>query len=89
MDLSQLRVFLAVVDCGSFSRAAEALYISRSTTSRSVAALEEAVGVRLLRRDNRSVRLTAAGETLYREGRQLLRQAETVEKAVRARGDGS
>ncbi|MCL2343512.1 MAG: LysR family transcriptional regulator [Firmicutes bacterium] len=84
MDLNQLRIFLAVVNCGSFTRAAESLYISHSTTSRSVAALEEALGVRLLHRDNHSVRLTPAGELLYREGKQLLRRVETIESKLRA-----
>lgn len=84
MDLEQLRIFLSVVDCGSFTRAAEVLYISHSTTSRAVSALERALGVRLLERDNRCVRLTAAGEVLCREGRQLLLRVEAAREAVRA-----
>ena len=87
MELEHLRIFLAVVDQGSFTKAARALYISHSTTSRSVSALEQALGVRLLKRDNRSVQLTPAGETLRREGRQLLSRVEAMEKAVRALGD--
>lgn len=83
MNFDQLRIFMAVVEHGSFTKAAESLYISHSTTSRSVAALEGSLGVSLLRRDNRSVRLTAAGEVLYREGGHLLKRADAVKAAVR------
>ncbi len=82
MDLDQLRIFLAVVENGSFTKAAEALYIRHSTTRRRVSALEESLGVVLLRRDSHSVRLTEAGELLCREGRELLERAEAVRKAV-------
>jgi len=83
MDLDQIRIFTAVVEHGSFTKAAEALYISHSTTSRRVSALEESLGVVLLRRDSHAVRLTKAGELLYREGKELLERAEAIRKAVR------
>lgn len=83
MNFEQLRIFLAVVEYKSFTKAAESMYISHSTTSRNVAALEEELGVRLLRRDNRSVHLTPAGEVLYREGQRLLKKVEAIETAVR------
>ncbi len=88
MNFEQLRIFLAVVDFKSFTKAADALYISHSTTSRNVAALEENMGVRLLVRDNRSVRLTPAGEILYREGQKLIKKIEGIEDAVRNAGLG-
>ena len=88
MDLEKLRIFIAVAECGSFSRGARALYISHSTTSRAVAALEEELGVRLLERDNRVLGLTAAGRVLLREARDLLRQAESAAETVRAAADG-
>lgn len=83
MNFDQLRIFIAVVEHRSFTKAAESLYISHSTTSRNVAALEEVLGVQLLRRDNRTVCLTPAGEILFREGEKLLRKTEAVETAVR------
>lgn len=83
MDLDQIRIFTAVVEHGSFTRAAEALYISHSTTSRRVSALEESLGVVLLLRNSRGIRLTKAGELLYREGKALLERAEAIRKAVR------
>jgi len=88
MNFEQLKIFLAVVDFKSFSKAADALYISHSTTSRNVAALEESIGVRLLMRDNRSVRLTPAGEILYREGLKLVKKIEAIEGAVKNAGLG-
>jgi DNA-binding transcriptional LysR family regulator len=84
MDYEQLKVFITVVDEGGFTRAAQALYISHSTTSRSVSALEESLGIRLLERDSRSMKLTAAGERLYREGKNLLEQTEYLERQLKA-----
>ena len=88
MNFEQLRIFITVVEQRSFTKAAEALYISHSTTSRNVSALEEMLGVRLLARDNRSVRLTPAGDLLYREGSKLLKKIEVIESAVQNAGQG-
>jgi len=83
MDFEQLKIFIAVAEHCSFTRAAEELYISHSTTSRNVAALEESLNVRLFSREGRSVRLTDAGQLLYREGQSLLQKAEELENEVR------
>ena len=87
MDPEKLRIFLAVAECRSFSQAAKRLYISHSTTSRAVAALEEELGVRLLLRGNRILGLTAAGETLRVEAQRLLEQAELAVRRVREAGE--
>lgn len=84
MELEQLRVFAAVADEGSFTGAARRLYISHSTVSRTVTALEEELGVRLVERDNRFIAMTKAGETLREEAEQLLSAADTVAARVRA-----
>lgn len=84
MELEQLRVFAAVADEGSFTGAARRLYISHSTVSRTVTALEEELGVRLIERDNRFIALTKAGETLREEAEQLLSAADTAAARVRA-----
>ena len=89
MELEKLRIFLAVAECRSFSLGAKRLYISHSTTSRAVAALAEELGVKLLRRDDRVLGLTAAGEQLREEAEGLLKQAERAAERVRAAGDGS
>ena len=84
MELEQLCVFAAVADEGSFTGAARRLYISHSTVSRTVTALEEELGVRLVERDNRFIALTKAGETLREEAEQLLSAADTAAARVRA-----
>ncbi|MEM9460320.1 MAG: LysR substrate-binding domain-containing protein [Myxococcota bacterium] len=64
-------VFARVVDAGSFSGAARALRLSRSAVSMAVAALEEELGVALLHRTTRALRITPAGEELLEGCRQL------------------
>lgn len=64
MELRQLRHFLAVVDHGSFSRAAQMLGKSQQALSKSVHALEQSLGVRLLDRNPRAATLTAFGQLL-------------------------
>ena len=92
MELEKLRIFLAVAECRSFSLGAKKLYISHSTTSRAISTLEEELGVELLRRDNRVLGLTPAGEALREEATLLLRQTDEVIERVRQMGkktDGS
>ena len=84
MELEQLRIFTRAARCASFSEAARRLYISHSTTSRAISALEEELGVRLFRRESRSAGLTAAGETLMREAEALLAAADRAAERTRA-----
>lgn len=84
MELRQLRAFEAVASSGSFSRGARRLYVSHSSLSRDVAALEEELGVKLIERGNRVLGLTAAGETLLRESRMILAAAEAAAEKTRA-----
>jgi DNA-binding transcriptional LysR family regulator len=63
--LAGLSVLVAVVEGGSFTRAAELLGLSASGVSRAVSRLEERVGVRLLDRSTRALRLTDEGERFY------------------------
>lgn len=88
MNFDQLKIFISVVEYSSFTKAAESMYISHSTTSRSVAALEESLGVKLLERDSRSVKLTTAGDILFREGQLLLKKTEELEEATKNAGNG-
>ena len=89
MDFEQLRIFISVVEHGSFTKAAESMYISHSTTSRNVSALEESLNVKLLNRDSRGIKLTGAGSLLFRQGHLLLQKAEELTCAVKAAGSGS
>lgn len=89
MHFEHLKIFLAVAKHRSFTKAAQALYLSHSTTSRGVSALEAELGAALLIREGRSVRLTPAGELLQKEGAALLEKTETLESAVRNTGRGT
>ena len=82
MELEQLRVFLAAAEAGGFSPAARALYVSHSTVSRTVAALERELGTPLFVRSNRTQTLTEAGRILADEARGLLMQAERVKQTL-------
>jgi DNA-binding transcriptional LysR family regulator len=65
IDLSDLGVFVAVVETASFSRAASRLKLPKSSVSRAIARLEQAVGGHVLYRTTRQVRLSTAGRALY------------------------
>jgi len=85
MELEKLRIFAAVARYGGFSAAARKLYISHSTTSRAVSALEEELGLRLFDRDNHVYGLTPAGKQLLEESEALLRAAdEAIERVKQA-----
>ena len=87
MELEQLRIYVSAARCASFSEAARRLYISHSTVSRAVSALEEELGVCLLERGNRVLGLTAAGEALLREAEALLAAADETAACVREAGE--
>ena len=65
MELRQLETFCAVVRSGSFSRAAEEMYLSQPAVSLHIKALESELGVMLFERSGRSVRLTQPGELFH------------------------
>ena len=65
MLFRQMKYFTAVVDCGSFTEAAEHCYISQSAISQQIRALEKDMGVELIYRENRRFSLTSAGEYFY------------------------
>lgn len=78
----QLYTFVKVVECRSFSKAADALFLSRVSVMRQVNALEERIGVRLLERGSSGIRLTPAGKSLYRDSLQIiLESGEAVQRA--------
>ncbi len=83
MELEQLRIFIAVAEHGSFSAAAKDLFVSHSTTSRAVSALENEFGVQLFDRGNRILGLTKAGESLLRDARELLENAAQLKDNIR------
>ncbi|WP_277259681.1 LysR family transcriptional regulator [Olegusella massiliensis] len=78
--LSHIETFLSVVDHGSFSRAADDLYVSQSAVSQQIRLLERELGVSLMRKCGRNFELTPAGEHLARHGRTLLSEATQIEQ---------
>ncbi|WP_026088106.1 LysR family transcriptional regulator [Bartonella rattaustraliani] len=78
LDWDKLRVFHAVADAGSFTHAAEKLYLSQSAISRQVSALEKEVGVSLFQRHARGLILTEQGKILYRATHDVLMKLESV-----------
>ena len=83
-ELRELRVFVAVAQHLSFTRAAEQLHLTQQAVSKTIRELERELGVELLERTSREVRLTAAGRALLDPGRQTLAQAELAFDAARA-----
>ncbi|MBR5345606.1 MAG: LysR family transcriptional regulator [Clostridia bacterium] len=72
MDIRVLRYFLVVAREESFSRAAEALYLSQPTLSRQIREMEDELGVQLLVRTNRNVRLTQEGQRLRKRAQEIV-----------------
>lgn len=86
MELAWAQAFAAVAECGSFSAAAESLFVAQSVVSKRVQKLEQQLGVRLLDRSRRQVELTAAGRSAYPCIRALLEEYRQLEQAVHPAG---
>lgn len=80
--LNQLRHFQAIVECGSFTEAAERCHISQSAISQQMQSLEADIGVKLLNREKRKISLTPAGEHFYRKSLILVADYERLVKKV-------
>jgi DNA-binding transcriptional LysR family regulator len=87
VNFRQLKAFLAVADLGSFTKAAEAIGLSQSATSITVRELEVELGLRLLDRTTRQVRLTDAGEKLAATGARLIGELEACLLEIRDIGE--
>jgi len=81
--LDSLRVFISVATHGSFAEAARRLRLSPSVVTRSIADLEQRLGLMLLHRTTRSVRLTDRGEIYLESSRRILADIETSDAQVR------
>ena len=84
MAVDAITVFVRVVEAGSFSAAARRLEIPKTTVSAKVAGLEKRLGVRLLQRTTRKLRMTEAGEMYFRHCAIALREVELGEAALQS-----
>lgn len=82
MELNQLRVFCAVVEKKSFSKASEAVFLSQPTVSLQIRALEKELGTRLLDRQGREVSATGSGKVLYGYARKILQITNEAQHAI-------
>jgi len=84
----QLRYFVEIAESGSFSAAAERLYIAQSALSRQIRELEQQLDTPLFERTARLPRLTAAGSAFLERARNLLQELEKAGELARAVGQG-
>lgn len=82
MDSNSLRAFLAIVDHGSFSEAAEVLHLTQPAISKRLAALEVQLGASLVDRSHRQIRLTDAGTRLLPHARRILDEIHNARVAL-------
>ncbi|KVN99633.1 LysR family transcriptional regulator [Burkholderia ubonensis] len=85
MELGDLRIFVATVDAGSFTAAADQLMLSKQFVSRRTMALEAALGVRLLHRNTRNLAVTESGHEFYERAQRILAEVADAEQAMVAR----
>ena len=86
---SQLTVFVCVADCGSFSKAAEKLFISATAVMKQINSLEKHLNLKLIERTPRGILLTPAGDVIYRDAKFLFdyskRSIENARQAMNVR----
>ena len=85
----EMQTFNAVVDAGSFVKAADALNMSKAAVSRYVVDMETRLGVRLLHRTTRRLSLTDEGQVFYGRSKELLAELEEAEDEITSRSDAA
>ena len=75
-----MKYFISVVECNSFTEAAEQCYISQSAISQQIRSLEKELGVELIHRENRSFTLTPAGKYFYEQSKGILNEVEDIRR---------
>ena len=85
MQLDDMRIFVATVDAGNFTAAANRLRLSKQFVSRRVAALEASLGVRLLVRNTRNLTVTDLGQDFFERAKRILADVGDAERAMSAR----
>lgn len=83
MELRHLRYFLAVASERNFTRAAERLHMAQPPLSRQIQQLEEELGLQLIERDSRPLRLTEAGRLIYEQAVHVLERVDEIKALAR------
>ena len=87
-DLTDMRVFLTVVEQGSLTKGAESMNLALASVSERISGMESSLGAQLLERNRRGVTTTAAGDALIRHARLVLNQVEHMHGELRTYGTG-
>lgn len=88
LEISLLKTFVAIDECGGFGRAADALHRSQPTVSQHVRLLERRLGHPLVEKDGRGAKFTADGERLLAEARHIIAVHDDALMRLRARSAG-
>jgi DNA-binding transcriptional LysR family regulator len=89
LDLRRLRIFTAVAESGSFTAAAQSLFLTHSAVSQQMSLLEREVGVPLFKRLPRGVEMTPAGQLLAKRAQGLFTELLSIEQGLRHYNDGA
>ena len=84
MTLTQLNILKTLIESQSFTKTAEALYITQSAVSHSVASLENELEIKLVKSDKKTVILTEAGEKVYNHARDILNRIDRLKEDISA-----
>ncbi|SAL41570.1 LysR family transcriptional regulator [Caballeronia peredens] len=87
-DLTDMRLFLTVIERGSITAGAQAMHLALASASERIAGMETALGAPLLERNRRGVQVTAAGDAFARHARTILGQVEQMRGELRSFGTG-
>ena len=87
LNLRHLETMIITAEAGSFRKAAERMYVTPSAVIKQIDALEEEVGTVLFERTSRGLQLTAAGHSLYTDGKLLMEYAEKSIDRARSSAD--
>ncbi|OMH36162.1 LysR family transcriptional regulator [Motiliproteus sp. MSK22-1] len=82
MHLHQLRYFVAIVETGSVTKAAQKCYVSQPSISQQMAKLEDSVGHKFFNRAGRKQELTEAGKLMYQQARQIIESVDSTKKLM-------
>ncbi|GAB3372401.1 LysR family transcriptional regulator [Azotobacter armeniacus] len=81
-QLEDMRLFITVLDCKSFTAAAELMGLSKQFVSRRLIQLEARLGVRLINRSTRKLDVTSLGQAYYESAKKILKDVDEAEQAI-------